>query len=410
MSTNAKNFLIIYLIMVNLLIFDIINQIFYMCLSKREFQIEIWTYLDLFLFIFAWLLIVDTKEFTGEYKDYEIIEGAKDILWSIQLPFLKELKAEDPTFSTHMSFWFRETILIINNILVWCRLAGFLLTNKTMGPVIRMIFAMTKLLIKYIIIIVIFLACCGGIFTAIFNRESTQFKDFSTSVVTLFGGFLNTFDCYKFDDSSFYFGSVILLIYVCIAAVLFVNILIAILSNVFEDLMKSVDASHRAVIIHYYKKLRREEGEQIEMMLKQNDQQCPVYVVNMVTAVNDDLIAFDASKSDFMPASGTYVHLRDTQFLLYNNERYSDYGKADILFPIKLTITSANTNTGGILTKEDTIDIITQVYQFCRLYWKSVKMQNVPITIAYPEFVAEYVPHFNDEDLPEFGKHNLWML
>lgn len=164
------------------------------------------------------------------------------------------------------------------------------------------------------------------------------------------------------------------------------------------------------LIIHYYKKLRREEGEQIEMMLKQNGLQCPVYVVNMVTAVNDDLIAFDASKSDFVPASGTYVHLRDTQFLLYNNERYSDYGKADILFPIKLTITSANTNTGGILTKEDTIDIITQVYQFCRLYWKSVKMQNVPITIAYPELVAEYVPHFNDEDLPEFGKHNLWML
>ena len=164
------------------------------------------------------------------------------------------------------------------------------------------------------------------------------------------------------------------------------------------------------LIIHYYKKLRRDEGEQIEMMLKQNGLQCPVFVVNMVTAVNDDLIAFDTTKNDFMPMSGTYVHLRDTQFLLYNNERYTEYGKGDVLFPIKLTITSANTNTGGVLTKEDTIDIITQVYQFCRLYWKSVKMQNVPITIAYPELVAQYVPHFNDEDLPEFGKHNLWML
>jgi hypothetical protein len=164
------------------------------------------------------------------------------------------------------------------------------------------------------------------------------------------------------------------------------------------------------LIIHYYKKLRRDEGEQIEMMLKQNGLQCPVFVVNMVTAVNDDLIAFDTTKSDYMPLSGTYVHLRNTQFLLYNNERYSEYGKGDVLFPIKLSITSANTNTGGVLTKEDTIDIITQVYQFCRLYWKSVKMQNVPITIAYPELVAQYVPHFNDEDLPEFGKHNLWML
>lgn len=164
------------------------------------------------------------------------------------------------------------------------------------------------------------------------------------------------------------------------------------------------------LIIHYYKKLKRSESEQIELMLKQNNLQCPVYVVNMVTAANDDLIAFDTSKSDFMPLSGTFVHLRHTQFLLYNNERYTENGKSEVLFPIKLTITTANTNTGGVLTKEDTIDIITQVYQFCRLYWKSVKMQNVPITIAYPELVAQYVPHFNDEDLPDFGKHNLWML
>ncbi len=164
------------------------------------------------------------------------------------------------------------------------------------------------------------------------------------------------------------------------------------------------------LIIHYYKKLKKCESEQIEMMLKQNSLQCPVYVVNMVTAANDDLIAFDTNKSDFMPSSGTFVHLRYTQFLLYNNERYTENGKCEVLFPIKLTITSANTNTGGVLTKEDTIDIITQVYQFCRLYWKSVKMQNVPITIAYPELVAHYVPHFNDENLPDFGKHNLWML
>lgn len=164
------------------------------------------------------------------------------------------------------------------------------------------------------------------------------------------------------------------------------------------------------LIIHYYKELNDNESEQIEMMLKQNGLQCPVYVVNMVTAANDDLIAFDTSMNDLMPKSGTFVHLRNTQFLLYNNEKYTDSGKGDILFPVKLTITSAKTNTGGILRTEDTIDIITQVYQFCRLYWKSVKMQNVPITIAYPKLVAQFVPHFNDEDLPEFGKHNLWML
>lgn len=162
------------------------------------------------------------------------------------------------------------------------------------------------------------------------------------------------------------------------------------------------------LIIHYYKKLRKDEGDRIERMLKQTGLQCPTYVVNMVTAVNDDLIAFNTKEENYMPISGTYVHLRDNQFLLYNNEKYTTNSRCDILFPIKLTITGVNAE--GNPSQDDITDIITQVYQFCRLYWKSVKMQNIPITIAYPELVAKYVPHFTDENLPEFGKHNLWML
>ena len=39
-----------------------------------------------------------------------------------------------------------------------------------------------------------------------------------------------------------YFGSMLVMAYVCIAAVLFVNLLIAVLSNVYERLSKVVDA------------------------------------------------------------------------------------------------------------------------------------------------------------------------
>lgn len=166
----------------------------------------------------------------------------------------------------------------------------------------------------------------------------------------------------------------------------------------------------RRLIIHYYKKLNHRESSCIVDMLLQAKIQCAIYVVNVVTAVNDDLIAFDASQQNLMPKSGTIIHLRRTQFLLYNNEKYADDQRAKVLFPIKLTIASANTNTDGILPYDDAKDIITQVYQFCRLYWKSVAMQNKPITVAYPEMLAKFVPHFSDNNLPEFGKHNLWML
>ena len=165
------------------------------------------------------------------------------------------------------------------------------------------------------------------------------------------------------------------------------------------------------LIIHYYKKkLKHEESEQIENMLRQCDIDCPIYVVNVVTASNEDLIAFDLSQSDRMPISGTYIHLRGMDYLLYNNERYSSNGKADKLYPIKLTISNGKRNNTNNLSPQTVKEIITQVYQFCRLYWKSVKMQNVPITIAYPELVAEYVPHFSQEELPDFGRKNLWML
>ena len=56
------------------------------------------------------------------------------------------------------------------------------------------------------------------------------------------------------------------------------------------------------------------------------------------------------------------------------------------------------------------IKVIDQVYQFSRMYWKSVRQQNLPVTIKYPEMVAQIAPHFDGDDIPEFGKDNLWFL
>ncbi len=54
--------------------------------------------------------------------------------------------------------------------------------------------------------------------------------------------------------------------------------------------------------------------------------------------------------------------------------------------------------------------LIDQVYQFSRMYWKSVSQQNLPVTSKYPEMVAEIFPHFKGGEIPEFGKNNLWFL
>jgi hypothetical protein len=50
------------------------------------------------------------------------------------------------------------------------------------------------------------------------------------------------------------------------------------------------------------------------------------------------------------------------------------------------------------------------VYQFSRIYWKSVSQQSLPVTIKYPEMVARMFPYFQRSSMPQFGKSNLWFL
>jgi hypothetical protein len=233
---EAKIFLYIYLILVHIIIYNLILETIFLYLTNRKLRLGVWGYLDFLLYIAAWFCILDTKKFTGEYRDDNIAESAKDLIWSIQVPILNNLQIEDPSLSTQMSFWIRITILSVNDLIVWSRVTGVFLKYRELGPVIRMVFTMARILFKYIFILIFFMACCAGIFTCIFNRHSEQFKDFSTSVISLFGAFLNTFNCYGFDRNYQAAGSIILLIYVCIDSVLFINLLIAIISNGFQEI------------------------------------------------------------------------------------------------------------------------------------------------------------------------------
>lgn len=77
-------------------------------------------------------------------------------------------------------------------------------------------------------------------------------------------------------------------------------------------------------------------------------------------------------------------------------------------FPIKLAIDCTDKEQ----LKEVRVikELIDQDYQFSRMYWKSVRQQNLPVTIKYPEMVAQIAPHFDGVEIPAFGKDNLWFL
>lgn len=169
------------------------------------------------------------------------------------------------------------------------------------------------------------------------------------------------------------------------------------------------DRQVERLIIHYYKPISKDEIDPIQKVLKTLGLTIPVIIITINKTESSDYVAFDTSNDSLMPLSGTIIEIAKLKYLLFNNAKYSPSGTAkDHPFPVKLNLFC--TEEGYFNEVSIVKELIDQVYQFSRMYWKSVKQQNLPVTIKYPEMVAQIFPHFEGDKLPDFGKNNLWFL
>lgn len=177
--------------------------------------------------------------------------------------------------------------------------------------------------------------------------------------------------------------------------------------NQFKDQFTNI----KRVVIHYYKQMSDEEIKPITKILHSLGLDIPVVIITINKTESNDYVIFDTNFPEIIPLSGTFISIGNDQYLLCNNTRYSDTPPSTtdgFPFPIKLTIKSAS--NGTLISQNDKHQLIDQVYQFSRMYWKSVRQQNMPVTIKYPEMVASFVPFFPNNTIPDFGKNNLWFL
>lgn len=188
----------------------------------------------------------------------------------------------------------------------------------------------------------------------------------------------------------------------------------------------SVNNHPDRLIIHYYKPMSmKEEFKPIEQMLSMLDLDIPVYVVTINKTEADDTVLFDlnstytdytrTTKMSYMPYSGTFINLGKNRqggntFILCNNTRYENtsFRSTDgFPFPVKINISCPNKK--GEIETAVISELIGQVYQFSRIYYKSVKQQGLPVTIQYPSMIAEIMPHF-DEAVVNVSNESLWFL
>lgn len=180
-----------------------------------------------------------------------------------------------------------------------------------------------------------------------------------------------------------------------------------------EAVGKFIASNYKAtrLIIHFYKDLSKKELKPIIDTLHALGLPIPVIVVTINKTESKELLAFDTDNEKLMPYSGTIVKVASKEYLLFNNTRYeatSAPTDREHHFPVKISFFSSQAE---LVEDPATINqLIDQVYQFSRMYWKSVSQQNLPVTIKYPEMVAEIFPYFSQNKLPDFGKESLWFL
>ena len=164
------------------------------------------------------------------------------------------------------------------------------------------------------------------------------------------------------------------------------------------------------LVIHYYKDISKKEAKPITEMLYSLGLNIPVIVVTINKTESNDIVMFDETQDGLMPLSGTILKIHDNNYLLYNNSCYAPGDKSDKLFPIRLKLRKIENGKNSDISNEEASEIITQVYQFSRVSWQTVKLQNLPITLKYSEMIAKSLPYFEQNALPEFGKKTLWFL
>lgn len=196
-------------------------------------------------------------------------------------------------------------------------------------------------------------------------------------------------------------------------------------SNQINELAGSIlvavrDYCHRndppeKLIIHFYKTMSRKELAPIEKGLAELQLDIPVVVISINKTLSEDILAIDRSSSRLMPESHQYLQVAENRYLLYNNGTYpgSNFNEREgYPFPIKISLQYYPTDSIDPQPCDEEIipELFLQICQFSQLYWKSVSRQALPVTLRYPEMLAQIVPHFSRPELPRFGKETLWFL
>lgn len=175
---------------------------------------------------------------------------------------------------------------------------------------------------------------------------------------------------------------------------------ISVLKRSILNFIKSEGVFPERLVIHYYKIPGSSEIDAIDSALREMEFNVPYVIVTINDTKSKAYIAFDESYGFGMPISGIAWRVSRDEYILFNNSRYEvnpTQGKppADE-YPIKLKIYFSNSQN---ISEASVRQVIGQIFEFSRIYWKSIRQQSKPVTATYSEMIAEFGSHFEIDEI-----------
>ncbi|OMJ88668.1 hypothetical protein SteCoe_9369 [Stentor coeruleus] len=203
---------------------QILHSVF-VATSKRYELINAWRLLDSGIIV---MMLLISRDFTGGFVQKHFSDTDKDNFVA-------------------------GVLLSILMVMLWLKFASIMVVSKAFGPFLRIVYFMIEETLNFFIILGALFLCAAGVFTAVFRISGSNFPTFEISLRTVFADAMGGFDITAYQEDVA-LGASFEAFYLMISNVVLLNLLIAIISNVYETLVVKVDSQHRNIMISYTEK------------------------------------------------------------------------------------------------------------------------------------------------------------
>ncbi len=203
---------------------NLVLYLLYVYKTNRKLKFNIWIFLDCVMFAAVLCNFLNvSKSISPDDKDF--IQLIDALIYSIII------------------------------ICAWLRVISILMTTRTFGPFLRTIYLLLWTVFNFLLVFFAINTVFAQIFTIIFKKTNASFNTFFQSWITLFNASFGIYDFTQFTQIKV-FGYSLLIAYTTLTNVMLLNLVIAIINNLFNFYEKKADAENRAVLVLTYERIK----------------------------------------------------------------------------------------------------------------------------------------------------------